>query len=61
MRKINKILFYIAVLVPTAMFAQKEVPSQSQDVIKNFDAKLLETERINVNPVLPAVDTSTAT
>ncbi len=61
MRKINKILLYISVLVPTAMFAQpgKEVPSQSQDVIKNFDAKLLETERITVNPVMPAVDTTT--
>lgn len=61
MRKINKIILYISVLIPTALLAQpgKEVPSQSQDVIKNFDAKLLETERINVNPVLPAVDTTT--
>ena len=61
MRKIKKIILYIAVLVPAAILAQpgKDVPSQSQDVIKNFDAKLLETERINVNPVLPPVDTST--
>ena len=61
MSKINKYLLYISVLVPTAIMAQpgKEVPSQTQDVIKNFDAKLLETERINVQPVLPAVDTTT--
>jgi hypothetical protein len=59
MRKINRVLLYISVLVPTAIFAQTNVPSQSQDVIKNFDAKLLETERISVNPVLPAVDTTT--
>ena len=61
MSKINKMLLYISVLVPTAIMAQpgKDVPSQSQDVIKNFDAKLLETERINVQPVLPAVDTAT--
>lgn len=35
------------------------VPDQSQDVIKNFDAKLLESEKVNVNPVLPPIDTTT--
>ncbi|MBL7815456.1 MAG: hypothetical protein JNL70_10610 [Saprospiraceae bacterium] len=59
MRKIKSLILYIFALAPFAAFAQKDVPSQSQDVIKNFDAKLLETERINVNPVLPAVDTAT--
>ena len=61
MSKINKLLIYISVLIPAAIMAQpgKDVPSQTQDVIKNFDAKLLVTERINVQPVLPAVDTST--
>jgi hypothetical protein len=55
----RKIILYIAVFAPFVVFAQPNVPSQSQDVIKNFDAKLLETERIGVNPVLPAVDTTT--
>ncbi len=59
MRKINRVLLFIAVFAPFVVFAQPNVPSQSQDVIKNFDAKLLETERIGVNPVLPAVDTTT--
>lgn len=61
MSKINKYLLYISVLVPSAVIAQPggNVTSQTQDVIKNFDAKLLETERINVAPVLPAVDTTT--
>jgi hypothetical protein len=35
------------------------VADQSQDVVKNFDAKLLESEKVKVNPVLPAVDTTT--
>jgi hypothetical protein len=35
------------------------VQDQSQDVIKNFDAKLLESEKVKINPVLPAVDTAT--
>jgi hypothetical protein len=34
------------------------VDNQSQDVVKNFDARLIETEKIKINPVLPAVDTS---
>ena len=35
------------------------VPDQSQDVVKNFDAKLLESDKVKINPVLPPVDTAT--
>ena len=34
------------------------VQDQSQEVIKNFDARLIETEKVRTTPYLPAVDTS---
>lgn len=53
----------IALFAPTLAFAQKPsgggVDNQSQDVVKNFDARLIDAEKVNVAPVLPAVDTST--
>ena len=62
MRKINKILL-ICLFAPVFAFAQKPngggVDNQSQDVVKNFDARLIDAEKVNVPPVLPAVDTST--
>ena len=58
MRKIKNLLFILSVLAYSNAVAQK-VPDQSQDVIKNFDAKLLESEKIKINPVLPPVDTTT--
>lgn len=59
MRNINKIIFVLAAFTTYQAAAQKPVPDQSQDVIKNFDAKLLESEKVKVNPVLPPVDTAT--
>jgi hypothetical protein len=62
MRNIIRKALFLSVLTPSVILAQKPgggVSDQSQDVIKNFDAKLLETERITVNPVLPNVDTAT--
>jgi len=41
------------------LFAQKELPTESVDIIKAFDARLLESNKINVTPVLPSLDTST--
>jgi hypothetical protein len=61
MRKINKILL-IALFSPFVAMAQKPgggVDNQSQDVVKNFDARLIDAEKINVAPILPSVDTST--
>ena len=39
--------------------ASGDISNQSQDVIKNFDARLIETEKIKTLPVLPAIDTTT--
>ena len=61
MRKINKILL-ISLFAPVLAMAQKPgsgVDNQSQDVVKNFDARLIDAEKVNVPPVLPSVDTAT--
>jgi hypothetical protein len=59
MRNLRNSLFILSVLTLSNTYAQQNVPDQSQDVVKNFDAKLLESEKIRVNPVLPPVDTTT--
>jgi hypothetical protein len=61
MRKINKILL-ITLFAPLFALAQKPaggVDNQSQDVVKNFDARLIDAEKVNVAPILPSVDTTT--
>jgi hypothetical protein len=61
MRNSNKILL-IALFAPLFAMAQKPgggVDNQSQDVVKNFDARLIDAEKVNLPPVLPAVDTTT--
>ncbi len=49
----------LATLLPIAVLAQKDIPSGQVDVVRNFDARLLETERIRVRPELPPLDTTT--
>ncbi len=41
------------------MFAQKELPTENVEIVKDFDARLLESNKINVSPVLPLLDTTT--
>ncbi len=59
-------LYYLTVFVVlvgvNTVFAQKPaggINDQSQDVIKNFDARLIESEKIKMNPILPLIDTTT--
>lgn len=58
---INKKLIAVAFSIAsaTALFAQKELPTESVDVIKDFDARLLESNKLKVTPTLPPLDTST--
>ena len=37
----------------------QDLPTEQVDVIKSFDARLLDAERLNVSPKLPALDTAT--
>jgi hypothetical protein len=58
--KIN-IFFLLLLLGSTNIFAQKDkdLPTESVEVVKEFDARLLETNKISVTPLLPALDTFT--
>lgn len=63
MKNIKNLLILVAILTAGKAAAQggkpNNVPDQSQDVVKNFDAQLLESEKVKINPVLPPVDTAT--
>ncbi|MEO6759106.1 MAG: hypothetical protein ABIO24_06605, partial [Saprospiraceae bacterium] len=39
--------------------AQKPLPTESVDIVKDFDARLLESNKVIVNPTLPLLDTTT--
>ncbi|MEO1516378.1 MAG: hypothetical protein AAFV95_15245 [Bacteroidota bacterium] len=55
---LQNILPFCFVLLAFGAFAQPDLPSEEVEVIKDFEATLEETERIEVNPELPAQDTS---
>lgn len=60
----HKVLFLSCMLLFStyAVLAQKEkdkLGSESTDVVKSFEARLLESNKINVLPQLPPLDTST--
>lgn len=42
-----------------SLFAQKDLPTESVNIVKDFDARLLESNKINVTPTLPVLDTTT--
>ncbi|MEO6039126.1 MAG: hypothetical protein ABIQ93_12000 [Saprospiraceae bacterium] len=45
--------------IQQAAFAQKPLPTESVDIVKDFDARLLESNKVIVNPTLPLLDTTT--
>ncbi|MFN0213968.1 MAG: hypothetical protein ACKVT2_06900 [Saprospiraceae bacterium] len=53
-------LVAIAVLLSAQLaFAQKDLEGDNVTVVKSFDAQLLEANKINIPPTLPALDTNT--
>lgn len=58
MQLIKNISFLIAVLFAHTAFSQGDLPGSEVDVVKNFNARLNITEKINVTPTLPALDTT---
>lgn len=56
-----KIALLFAIIATTSglLQAQKDLPSGQVDVVKNFEARLLETEKIALKPSLPQLDTAT--
>jgi len=60
MVKIKIALLFLFVAGCTALLqAQKDLPSGQVDVVKSFEARLLETEKIALKPTLPQLDTAT--
>ncbi len=59
--KNKTILAAAIVLFAAPVFSQKEkeIPTESVEVTRIFDARLLETNKVDVTPLLPALDTST--
>jgi len=41
------------------LFAQKDLPTENVNIVKDFDARLLESNKIDVPPTLPPLDTTT--
>ena len=58
--KIYKNIFalLLALTVANISLAQEDLPTESVDVIKSFDATLLNTEKVPLDPKLPPLDTS---
>lgn len=60
-----KFIALLVALAPTLAFAQKDkndsnLKTESVEIIKNFDARLIETEKQKLPPVLPPIDTATS-
>ena len=51
----TKIIFFFlfAFALNQVAIAQEDLPSEEVEVIKDFDARLIETEKVAINPTLP--------
>ena len=56
---ISKFLIFFLACCFTLVAQNPDLPTGEVEVIKNFDALLLETEKLDVEPSLPALDTTT--
>jgi hypothetical protein len=54
----NIVLLIVLVFSCNISFAQDDLPTEQVDVIKSFNAILLNTEKVDVAPKLPPLDTS---
>ncbi|MFN0014425.1 MAG: hypothetical protein ACKVU2_07735 [Saprospiraceae bacterium] len=52
-------LFFAFGFFAPALFAQKDLPTENVSIIKDFDARLLESNKLDVPPTLPPLDTAT--
>lgn len=59
MKNLPNILFLALLLALIANTAQAQLPTEKVDVVKNFDARLDDAERVEVKPELPPLDTTT--
>lgn len=59
MKALKNIALIIMLSLPMYLLAQETLPSGEVEVIRSFDARLLDTEPIQVRPELPPLDTAT--
>ena len=57
MQRIKNGIALLLLLVPAWMIAQPGLGTEQVEVIKDFDARLLSTEKIKISPILPSLDT----
>ncbi|RME93386.1 MAG: hypothetical protein D6772_15965, partial [Bacteroidetes bacterium] len=55
----NTAIIILLLLGVLALQAQPDLPSGQVDVVKSFEARLAEANRIVVSPELPPLDTTT--
>lgn len=49
---------FLLLFASVALFAQGDLPGSEVDVVRSFEARLAEAERIGVTPILPPADTT---
>ena len=59
----NKILFFLLLTLSSNIYlaAQEDLPSEEVEVIKDFDARLIETEKVELTPSLPKQESTNKT
>ncbi len=58
MKKHIALLFIALTSSALRLSAQKDLPTEQVSIIKDFDARLLESNKVNVPPTLPPLDTA---
>ncbi len=51
----NKAIFFFMTLALASVQAQKDLPTETVEIIKDFEVRLLETEKLDMTPQLPPV------
>jgi hypothetical protein len=59
MKVFQNIAFALILLLPMSLLAQETLPTGEVEVIRSFDARLLDTEPVQIQPELPPLDTTT--
>jgi len=58
MKKIAFLACFFWTSTQVVLFAQKDLPTENVSIIKDFDARLLESNKLDVPPTLPPQDTA---
>jgi hypothetical protein len=58
-----KVLFILSIFISSSciLSAQRELQSENIEVIKDFDARLIDTRKLKIQPKLPPIDTAKRT